>query len=167
MMTDMTKGSPTKLILAFTIPILIGNLFQQFYNMVDTAIVGQFVGVGALAAVGSTGGLVFLVQGFINGLTHGFSVIVSQRYGANDEQGIKKATATAICLSAMATIILTIICMIGAKPLLQLMNTPTDIISGASLYVSILFGGLVTMMIYNLLASLLRAFGDSKRRFIF
>lgn len=162
MMTDMTKGSPTKLILAFTIPILIGNLFQQFYNMVDTAIVGQFVGVGALAAVGSTGGLVFLVQGFINGLTHGFSVIVSQRYGANDEQGIKKATATAICLSAMATIILTIICMIGAKPLLQLMNTPTDIISGASLYVSILFGGLVTMMIYNLLASLLRAFGDSK-----
>ena len=90
MMTDMTKGNATKLILAFTVPILIGNLFQQLYSMVDTAIVGQFVGVQALAAVGSTGGLIFLVQGFVNGLTHGFSVIVSQRYGANDEEGIKK-----------------------------------------------------------------------------
>lgn len=162
MMTDMTKGNPTKLILAFTIPILIGNLFQQLYSMVDTAIVGQFVGVGALAAVGSTGGLVFLVQGFVNGLTHGFSVIVSQRYGANDEEGIKKATATSIYLSAIATVILTAICMIGAKPLLQIMNTPTDIIADASLYVSILFGGLVATIVYNLLASLLRAFGDSK-----
>lgn len=161
-MTDMTKGNPTKLILAFTIPILIGNLFQQLYSMVDTAIVGQFVGVGALAAVGSTGGLVFLVQGFVNGLTHGFSVIVSQRYGANDEEGIKKATATSIYLSAIATVILTAICMIGAKPLLQIMNTPTDIIADASLYVSILFGGLVATIVYNLLASLLRAFGDSK-----
>ncbi len=162
MMTDMTKGNPTKLILAFTIPILIGNLFQQMYSMVDTAIVGQFVGVGALAAVGSTGGLVFLVQGFVNGLTHGFSVIVSQRYGANDEEGIKKATATSIYLSAIATVILTAICMIGAKPLLQIMNTPTDIIADASLYVSILFGGLIATIVYNLLASLLRAFGDSK-----
>ena len=83
-MTDMTKGSPIKLILAFMIPILIGNLFQQLYSMVDTAIVGKFVGVQALAAVGATGGLVFLILGFINGLTHGFSVIISQRFGSND-----------------------------------------------------------------------------------
>lgn len=162
MMTDMTKGNPTKLILAFTLPILIGNLFQQFYSMVDTAIVGQFVGVQALAAVGSTGGVIFLVQGFVNGLTHGFSVIVSQRYGANDQEGIKKATATAIYLSAIATILLTIICVLGAKPILQLMNTPVDIINDATLYVMIFFGGLVTIIVYNLLASLLRAFGDSK-----
>ena len=161
-MMDMTKGSATKLILSFMIPIFIGNLFQQFYNMVDTAIVGQFVGVGALAAVGSTGGVLFLVQGFVNGLTHGFSVIVSQRYGANDQEGIKKATATAIYLSAIATVLLTVICTLGAKPILQLMNTPVDIIDDATLYVTIFFGGLVTIIVYNLLASLLRAFGDSK-----
>ncbi len=162
MMTDMTKGNATKLILAFTVPILIGNLFQQLYSMVDTAIVGQFVGVQALAAVGSTGGLIFLVQGFVNGLTHGFSVIVSQRYGANDEEGIKKATATSIYLSAIATVVLTIICVLGAKSILQLMNTPADIMDEASLYVIIFFGGLVATIVYNLLASLLRAFGDSK-----
>lgn len=162
MMTDMTKGSPAKLILAFTIPILIGNLFQQFYSMVDTAIVGQFVGVGALAAVGATGGVIFLVQGFVNGLTHGFSVIVSQRYGANDELGIKKATATSIYLSAIATVVLTIICVVLAKPVLQLMNTPADILEDATSYVTIFFGGLVSIIVYNLLASLLRAFGDSK-----
>ena len=161
-MMDMTKGSATKLILSFMIPIFIGNLFQQFYNMVDTAIVGQFVGVQALAAVGSTGGVLFLVQGFVNGLTHGFSVIVSQRYGANDQEGIKKATATAIYLSAIATVLLTVICTLGAKPILQLMNTPVDIIDDATLYVTIFFGGLVTIIVYNLLASLLRAFGDSK-----
>ena len=161
-MIDMTKGNPTKLILSFMIPIFIGNLFQQFYSMVDTAIVGQFVGVGALAAVGSTGGVLFLVQGFVNGLTHGFSVIVSQRYGANDQEGIKKATATAIYLSAIATVLLTFICTLGAKSILQLMNTPVDIIDDATLYVTIFFGGLVTIIVYNLLASLLRAFGDSK-----
>ena len=130
--------------------------------MVDTAIVGQFVGVQALAAVGSTGGLIFLVQGFVNGLTHGFSVIVSQRYGANDEEGIKKATATSIYLSAIATVVLTIICVLGAKSILQLMNTPADIMDEASLYVIIFFGGLVATIVFNLLASLLRAFGDSK-----
>lgn len=162
MMMDMTKGNPAKLILAFTIPILIGNLFQQFYSMVDTAIVGQFVGVGALAAVGATGGVIFLVQGFVNGLTHGFSVIVSQRYGANDEIGIKKATATSIYLSAIATVVLTIICVVLAKPVLQLMNTPADILEDATSYVTIFFGGLVSIIVYNLLASLLRAFGDSK-----
>ena len=162
MMMDMTKGNPAKLVLAFTIPILIGNLFQQFYSMVDTAIVGQFVGVGALAAVGATGGVIFLVQGFVNGLTHGFSVIVSQRYGANDEVGIKKATATSIYLSAIATVVLTIICVVLAKPVLQLMNTPADILEDATSYVTIFFGGLVSIIVYNLLASLLRAFGDSK-----
>ncbi|MBQ1786615.1 MAG: MATE family efflux transporter, partial [Turicibacter sp.] len=99
---------------------------------------------------------------FVNGLTHGFSVIVSQRYGANDQEGIKKATATAIYLSAIATVLLTVICTLGAKPILQLMNTPVDIIEDATLYVTIFFGGLVTIIVYNLLASLLRAFGDSK-----
>ena len=166
-MTDMTKGSPIKLILAFMIPILIGNLFQQLYSMVDTAIVGKFVGVQALAAVGATGGLVFLILGFINGLTHGFSVIISQRFGSNDEEGVKKATAMSIYLSAIATVIITIICMIFAKPLLQIMNTPADILADANTYVSIIFGGIIATISYNLLASVLRAFGDSKTPLIF
>ena len=89
-------------------------------------------------------------------------MIVSQRYGANDEEGIKKATATSIYLSAIATVVLTIICVLGAKSILQLMNTPADIMDEASLYVIIFFGGLVATIVYNLLASLLRAFGDSK-----
>lgn len=161
-MTDMTKGSPIKLILAFMIPVLIGNLFQQLYNMVDTAIVGQFVGVQALAAVGATGGLIFLVQGFVNGLTHGFSVIISQRFGSNDDEGVKKATAMSLLLSAIATVIITLICMVVAKPLLRLMNTPVDILNDASLYISIIFGGLAATLAYNLFASILRAFGDSK-----
>lgn len=161
-MTDMTKGSPIKLILMFMIPILIGNLFQQMYSMVDTAIVGQFVGVKALAAVGTTGGLVFLIMGFINGLTHGFSVIISQRFGSNDEEGVKKATAMSICLSVIATIILTILCMVMAKPLLRIMNTPSDIIDNATIYVNILFGGIFATISYNLLAAILRAFGDSR-----
>lgn len=161
-MTDMTKGSPIKLILVFMIPILIGNLFQQMYSMVDTAIVGQFVGVEALAAVGTTGGLVFLILGFINGLTHGFSVIISQRFGSNDEEGVKKATAMSICLSVIATIILTILCMVMAKPLLRIMNTPSDIIDNATIYVNILFGGIFATISYNLLAAILRAFGDSR-----
>lgn len=161
-MTDMTKGSPIKLILMFMIPILIGNLFQQLYSMVDTAIVGQFVGVKALAAVGTTGGLVFLILGFINGLTHGFSVIISQRFGSNDEEGVKKATAMSIILSAIATVILTILCMLTAKPLLRVMNTPLDIIDDATIYVNILFGGLIATIAYNLFASILRAFGDSR-----
>ena len=91
MTNDMTKGSPLKIFILFSIPLLIGNIFQQLYSMVDTIIVGRFVGVDALAAVGSTGSMFFLVNGMILGLTSGFSVLVSQKFGAKDEDGIKKA----------------------------------------------------------------------------
>ncbi|MGL4335960.1 MAG: MATE family efflux transporter [Turicibacter sp.] len=161
-MTDMTKGNPIKLILSFMIPILIGNLFQQVYNMVDTAIVGQFVGVKALAAVGSTGGLVFLIVGFITGLTHGFSVIISQRFGSNDQEGIKKAVGMSLILSTIIAVILTVICILGVNPVLRLMNTPEDIIGYASSFITILFAGTGATVAYNLFASILRALGDSK-----
>ena len=99
MTNDMTKGSPLKIFILFSIPLLIGNIFQQLYSMVDTIIVGRFVGVDALAAVGSTGSMFFLVNGMILGLTSGFSVLVSQKFGAKDEDGIKKAVASNIKLT--------------------------------------------------------------------
>ena len=109
MTNDMTKGNPTKLILLFSIPLLIGNIFQQFYSMVDTIIVGRFVGVDALAAVGATSSMVFLVNGFATGLSSGFAVLVSQRFGAKDEKGLRKAVASAITLTVISVVVITIV----------------------------------------------------------
>ena len=162
MTKDMTQGSPVKHILLFSIPLLIGNVFQQFYSMVDTIIVGRFVGVDALAAVGSTGSLVFLINGFALGLTSGFSVMVSQRFGANDEKGLRKAVSSSVVLCTALVIILTTISLIAAKPLLHLMNTPDNIFNDAYIYVAIIFAGIITTVAYNMMASILRALGDSK-----
>lgn len=162
MTKDMTQGSPVKHILLFSIPLLIGNVFQQFYSMVDTIIVGRFVGVNALAAVGSTGSLVFLINGFALGLTSGFSVMVSQRFGANDEKGLRKAVSSSVVLCTALVVILTTISLLAAKPLLHLMNTPENIFTDAYTYVFIIFAGIVTTVAYNMMASILRALGDSK-----
>ena len=162
MTNDMTTGNPVKLILLFSIPLLIGNIFQQFYSMVDTIIVGRFVGVEALAAVGTTSSMVFLVNGFVMGLTSGFAVLISQKYGAKDEAGVKKAVASSITLSIIATIIVTFISVISAKPLLTLMNTPSNIMKDASTYIVILYAGNVAIIFYNMMAAILRALGDSK-----
>ena len=162
MTNDMTKGNPVKLILLFSIPLLIGNIFQQFYSMVDTIIVGRFVGVDALAAVGSTGSMTFLVNGFATGLASGFAVLVSQKFGAKDENGLRKAVASAITLTVISVIIVTLVSLIGAKPLLKLMNTPENIMGDAYTYIKIIYGGIVTTVAYNLIASILRALGDSK-----
>ena len=162
MTKDMTQGSPVKHILLFSIPLLIGNVFQQFYSMVDTIIVGRFVGVDALAAVGSTGSLVFLINGFALGLTSGFSVMVSQRFGANDEKGLRKAVSSSVVLCSALVVILTTISLIAAKPLLHMMNTPDNIFADAYTYVVIIFAGIITTVAYNMMASILRALGDSK-----
>lgn len=162
MTKDMTTGNPVKLILYFSIPLLIGNVFQQFYSMVDTIIVGRFVGVHALAALGSTGAMNFLIIGFTMGLTSGFSVIVAQFFGANNKEGLRKSVGTSIILSTVFTIIITIISMLAARPLLNLMNTPTDIINDANSYISIIFAGTCATVFYNMTASILRALGDSR-----
>ena len=162
MTKDMTKGSPVKHILLFSIPLLIGNVFQQFYSMVDTIIVGRFVGVDALAAVGATGSLVFLINGFALGLTSGFSVMVSQRFGANDEKGLRKAVSSSVVLCTALVVLLTTISLMAAKPLLHLMNTPENIFNDAYTYVFIIFAGIITTVAYNMMASILRALGDSK-----
>ena len=162
MTNDMTKGNPVKLILLFSIPLLIGNIFQQFYNMVDTIIVGRFVGVDALAAVGVTGSMVFLVNGFATGLTSGFAVLVSQKFGAKDENGLRKSVASAVILTVISVIVVTLVSLIGARPLLKLMNTPENIMVDAHTYIKIIYGGVVATVAYNLIASILRALGDSK-----
>lgn len=159
---DMTQGSPTKLILFFAIPILIGNVFQQLYSMADTIIVGRYINKEALAAVGLTGPLSFLILGFTMGLTGGFSVIVAQRFGAKDEKGLKHSIATIVILCVLMITLLTIIALVSAKPLLRLINTPEDIIGDSYSYISVIYGGIVVTVLYNMLAGLLRAIGDSK-----
>ncbi|GAA0085319.1 MATE family efflux transporter [Clostridium sp. CTA-7] len=162
MTKDMTTGNPVKLILTFSIPLLIGNVFQQFYSMVDTIIVGRFLGVNALAAVGSTGAMVFLVNGFVIGLTSGFAVLVAQKFGANNEEGVRKAFASSLVLSALMTIVVTFISVVSARPLLELMNTPSDIIQDSLSYIIIIYAGNIAIIFYNILASILRSLGDSK-----
>ena len=162
MTKDMTTGNPVKLLLLFTIPLLIGNVFQQFYSMVDTVIVGRYLGVDALAAVGTTGSMTFLINGFVTGLTSGFSVLVAQRYGAKDEKGLKKAVGSSVILCAIIIVVLTTISVLSAKPLLNLMNTPSNIIDDATTYITIIYGGIIATMSYNMIAAILRALGDSK-----
>lgn len=159
---DMTKGSPMKIILSFTLPIFLGNVFQQFYNMADTVIVGKFVGTKALAAVGSTGTIMFLVYGFVVGMTAGFTVLTAQKFGAGDMASMRKTVAGASILSLIVGVILTVVFMIFMKPWLRVMNTPEDIFADAYVYIMIISGGILAQMLYNLLASILRALGNSK-----
>ena len=162
MTKDMTSGNPIKLILFFSIPLLIGNVFQQFYSMVDTIIVGRFLGVKSLAAVGSTGSMSFLIIGFVLGLCSGFSVLISQRFGANDEEGLKEAVASSIILSVIMAIIITLVSIFTAKPLLHLMNSPSDIINDSYSYIVVIYAGTSAAFFYNMVSSILRALGDSK-----
>ena len=162
MTNDMTKGNPLKIFIFFSIPLLIGNVFQQLYSMVDTIIVGRFVGVEALAAVGSTGSMFFLVNGMILGLTSGFGVLVAQKFGAKDEVAIKKAVASNIILTLVLTVFITVIALLVKNPLLRMMNTPDNIFDDASTYITIIFAGIITQALYNMAAGILRALGDSK-----
>lgn len=162
MTSDMTTGSPTKHILFFSIPILIGNVFQQLYNMVDTIIVGKCINTKALAAVGLTGPLSFLVLGFMIGITSGFGVIVAQYFGAKDEKSLRNSIATSIVLCTIITVILTTLALLFTSSLLNIMNTPDDVYEDAKTYIAIIFMGIACSMLYNMVACVLRALGDSK-----
>ena len=164
---DMTVGNPMKIILGFTLPIFIGNVFQQFYNMAEAVIVGKFVGNKALAAVGSTGTIMFLIYGFVVGMTAGFTVLTAQKFGAGDMKGMRKTVAGAGILSFVVGALLTILFMVFMKPLLILMNTPSDIFADAYSYIMIVSGGILAQMLYNLLSSILRALGNSKLPLVF
>ncbi|GMC00599.1 MATE family efflux transporter [Enterococcus thailandicus] len=166
-MRELTKGNPAKLIFIFTIPLLIGNIFQQFYNMVDMIIVGQTLGKNALAAVGSTGSLTFLIIGFAQGLTAGLAIITAQRFGAQDYRGLKKSFATSIIISLVVTIILTVLSLLFIRPMLQLMQTPPEIIDQAQAFISIILMGIFASMSFNLLSNVIRALGDSRTPLFF
>ena len=158
---DMTKGSPLKLIVKFIIPVIIGNVFQQFYSMADAVIVGRFVGVDALAAVGATGSISFLILGFTIGLTTGFTVLTSQRYGAGDMEGMKKSIGSAAMLSVFVAILMTVVSMGMMDWLLRIMNTPENIFDMTKTYIMIICGGIAFSVLYNMLASILRSIGNS------
>ncbi len=167
MTTDLTKGSPLRLIIFFTIPLLIGNIFQQFYNIADTVIVGRTINVDALAAVGATGTLSYLAVGFIIGFTTGFSVITAQRFGAGDYSGMRKSFAMAILQSIVLCIILTVLCIGLARPLLRLLQTPDNIIADSYSYIIIIYAGLFSTTLFNLLSNMIRALGDSRTPLLF
>jgi putative MATE family efflux protein len=158
---DMTEGSPLKLILKFSIPMLIGNIFQQFYNMVDSIVVGKFVGSDALAAVGATGSLIFLIIGLTFGLSAGISIVVSQYFGAKDYESVRKAFATATYMIIGITIIMGITGFLASHKLLELLNTPESIIDQSDIYMKISFAGMIGVSCYNGISAILRALGDS------
>ena len=162
MTADLTRGSPLKQILMFSIPFLIGNLFQQFYNIADMVIVGRTLDSLAYTAVGATGSLVWFASGAIQSLTAGFSVIAARYFGANDEEKVKQSFAASIRLAAIISIALSIVCVIFARPMLELLNTPDDIIDRSYRYVVWVFAGLVATALFNLLSNMIRALGDSR-----
>ena len=167
MTKDMTQGSPLKLILAFAVPLMLGSLFQQFYNLADTIIVGRFVGVEALAAVGSVGGLNYLVLGFVNGIACGFSIPISWTFGAIDYSQMRRYTANTVWLSIAFAVVLTIVTVALTRPILVWTNTPANIIDLADIYVRTIFWGIPFTLLYNVTSALMRALGDSKRPLYF
>lgn len=162
MVKEMTHGKSTKLIFLFMIPLLIGHIIQQLYNMTDLIIVGKFVGVNALAGVGVAGSLLFMSIGFIIGLCNGFSVVLAQRFGAKSKVGVRRCITTSIYLSLFFTIIITIFMAVFAHSFLLLLNTPDEIIDSALTYILILSYGTFAVISYNLFSGMLRSIGDSK-----
>lgn len=162
MTKDMTTGSPLRIILLFSIPVLLGNLFQQFYNMVDTIIVGRYLGEEALAAVGSTGCLMFLVLGFANGIAQGFGVMVSHAFGAKDFKLLRHYVALSLILTLIISLLLTIPTVTASRLLLAWMHTPENIIAMADAYIKVIFAGILLTMAYNVLSGILRGIGDSR-----
>ena len=162
MIKDLTRGEPLKLILVFSIPLLIGNIFQQLYNIADLVIVGRLLGVEAFASVGAVAPLFFLIMFIIVGLTNGFAVITGQRFGAKDYKGVKNSVVVSTILSTITAAFFTIVCSILMHPMLKLLNVPQNIYNDAYWYIEVIVLGLISTTFYNLLASIIRALGDSK-----
>ena len=158
----MTNGSPAKLILGFAVPMLMGLLFQQFYSMVDTIIVGKFLGVNALASVGSTSAINFMINGFVIGVCTGFSIPVAQRFGAQDYKDMRRFVANAGWIASCFAVVMTVIVCLLTRQILVWMQTPDNIIDGAYSYIFFVFAGIPATYLYNTLAGIIRALGDSK-----
>ncbi len=158
----LTEGKPMKLILGFMFPILIGMLFQQFYSLVDTIIVGKTLGVSALAAVGSTGSVTFLTIGFCNGVASGFAIPVAQRFGAEDEEGVRRYVSNSMWLAIVLAVVMTVVVSVFCRQILVLMQTPEDILEEAYDYLFFIFLGIPVTYLYNLTSGIIRSLGDSK-----
>ncbi len=158
----LTSGKPMHLIIGFALPLLVGMLFQQFYSLVDTIIVGKFLGVNALAAVGSTGAINFLIIGFCMGVCSGFAIPIAQRFGAEDYEGLRKYVANSIWLSIIFSVVMTIIVSVFCRQILELMRTPANIIDQAYDYIFIIFVGIPVVYLYNMTSGIMRSLGDSK-----
>ena len=159
---DMTKGSPAKLILLFAVPLMLGNIFQQLYTMVDTIVVGQVAGVQALASLGAVEWIMWMVLGVSTGVTQGFSILISQHYGARKWNDLKKAVAHSYLLTAITAVSLLIVSQLAARWILMLLNTPDNIIGMSLIYLRIVFCGIPIVAAYNIFASVLRALGNSR-----
>ena len=164
---DMTKGNPTRLLLSFTMPMLVGNLFQQLYNIVDSIIVGQFVGADALAAVGATGSVNFLIFSLCFGMAAGVGIVISQYFGAKDEEYVKRAIVNAMYLLLASAAVMFVVGFGFARPFLIALHTPDNILGDAALYMKVICCGIFTVAVYNGVSSILRALGDSKTPLVF
>jgi len=165
--TDMTQGTIWKQLLSYSVPLLVGLIFQQLYNMVDTVVVGRFVGKAALAAVGSTGSIVNMLVGFCAGLATGASVVISQCYGAKDMQRLHDAVHTTIVITFGLCAVMTALGLLIVEPALRMMDTPEDVIGEARVYLTIYFAGMSGMLIYNMGSGILQAVGDTRRPLYF
>lgn len=159
---DMTVGNPAKLIIRFMIPMCLGNIFQQFYNIADSIVAGQFIGVDALAAIGSTGSLMFFVTGWLNGLSSGFAILVSQWFGAKKYDRMRHYVAMSVYLSIILSVLMTVGFLAANVPILRMMNYSPDIMPDVTAYMGIIYAGLIVTAAYNALAAFLRALGDSR-----
>ena len=159
---DMTEGSPLKLIIGFAVPMFLGFLFQQLYSMVDTIIVGKYLGVTALAAVGSTGSVNFMINGFCIGVCSGFAIPVAQKFGARDYSGLRRFVANAAWLAIGVSVVMTAVVSALCMDILVWMKTPEDILYQAHSYIFIIFLGIPTTFLYNMTSGIIRSLGDSK-----
>ena len=164
---DLTVGSPMKLILSFMLPLLFGMLFQQFYSMVDTVVVGKFLGVDALAGVGSTGSINFMVLGMCNGVCAGFAIPVAQKFGQKDFEGLRRFVGNMIWLGGAIALIVTVFTTTLCGQILRWMNNPQETFSYAYSYIWVIFLGIPATMLYNLLSGIIRSLGDSKTPLVF
>ena len=167
MVKDMTNGSPSKHILGFAVPMLFGMLFQQFYNLVDTIIVGKTLGVEALAGVGATGSINFMIIGFCMGVCNGFVIPVAQCFGAKKPADLRKYVFNGYICSIVFAIVLTLASVIFCRKILIVMNTPADIIDHAYNYIVVIFIGIPTVFLYNMVSGVIRSLGDSKTPVVF
>ena len=164
---DLTAGSPMKLILGFMLPLLFGMLFQQFYNMVDTIVVGRYLGVNALAGVGSTGSINFLVLGFVIGVCAGFAIPVAQKFGSKSFDELKKYVGNTLWIAAAFAVVLTAATCLLCGNILRWMNTPDEVFSEAYDYIFVIFLGIPVTFLYNILSGFIRSLGDSRTPVIF